>query len=136
MTNQMLLKIERMSFWGKYSHSSPSIGWAFTRSNINNLWSFVVVIRHFIISPVLVIQCDINYGRWNVIECWWNLTRHPVGINRFCLYVLVRKALIFGVVKVEATECIICVVNCERVIFNQHPSKLIWIVFLPELIIW
>ena len=115
----MLVHIERMSFRCKDLHSGSSIGWAFSRSDINDLWRFVVVVGYLVIGVILVVQCNINYGRRDVIPGGWYFARHPVGIHWSRLYILVGEGLVFGIVKVEATEGIVAIIDRERIICNQ-----------------
>ena len=131
----MLVHIERMSFRCKDFHSGSSVGWAFPRSEINDLRRFVVVVRHFVIGVILVVQRNINYGRRDVIPGGWYFARHPVGIHWSRLYILVGEGLVFGIVKVEATEGIVGIIDRERIICNQlSHSKVIFIMFCVLLV--
>ena len=131
----MLVHIERMSFRCKDFHSGSSVGWAFPRSDINDLWRFVVVVGHLVIGVILVVQRNINYGRRDVIPGGWYFARHPVGIHWSRLYILVGEGLVFGIVKVEATEGIVGIIDRERIICNQlSHSKVIFIMFCVLLV--
>ena len=56
-TDYMLVHLKLSS---KYPDISTSFSWTFWRDHVVNLWWLVVVVRHIIISVVLVVEGDVD----------------------------------------------------------------------------
>ena len=100
-TDYMLIHLE---FSGEYPHISASLGWTLRRNHVVNLWWFVVVVRHIIVSVVLVVQSDIDSCDRDVIDRWRCLTNQFSRIYEGCWHFLLIQIP-------EDTESVICVVN-------------------------
>lgn len=63
---------------------SSSFGWSFSGINVKHLWWSIIVIRHIIISILLVVKCNFNIGLLqNKVR--WGFTIQLGRVNRYCL---------------------------------------------------
>ena len=78
-------------------------GWALSRDHIVNLWRFVIVIRHIVISVILVIESEVDTGHGDAIESGWCNTFHFGRVD--------QRRLRLNVQIGEDAESVIAVVN-------------------------